>query len=197
MAGRPEKGIDLSRSRRQRRPSASRTQKAEKQTHRGQPPRRPTSCAYCGAPLPPPAVTGRPRSFCSAQCRQANERVMVSRRFEEKQRRDREQREAEWEEREAERLRRAERDYQRAIAAGGDLAAEAKWQRLYDETLDATGSRWGLCQWELANDQPGACTRRTGDVYCAKHSRQVEREAEKRRRERDAERAAGGAMRRP
>jgi hypothetical protein len=79
--------------------------------------------------LPPPALTGRPRTFCSAQCREANERVVVSGRFEEKQRRDREQREAEGERREAERLRRAERVYQRAIAAGGDTAAEAKWQR--------------------------------------------------------------------
>jgi hypothetical protein len=96
--------------------------------------------------LPTPALTGRPRTFCSAQCRGANERVVVSGRFEEKQRRDREQREAEREKREAESMRRAERDYQRAIAAGGDVAAGAKWQRLSDETLDATGSRYGLCQ---------------------------------------------------
>jgi hypothetical protein len=109
---------------------------------------------------------------------------VVSGRFEEKQRRDREQREAEREKREAERLRRAERDYQRAVAAGGDTAAEAKWQRLYDETLDSTG-RYGLCQWDLANGHPGACTNRTGNVFCAKHNRQLDRESERRRREKD------------
>jgi hypothetical protein len=157
---------------------------------RREPPRRPTSCAYCGGPLPAPALTGRPRTFCSAQCREANERVLVSGRFEEKQRRDREQREAEREKREAERLRRAERDYRRAIEAGGDIAAEAKWQRLYDETLDATGSRYGLCQWDLSNGQPGACTNRTADVFCAKHNRQLDREAAARCRRKEAE-AAG------
>jgi hypothetical protein len=33
-----------------------------------------------------------------------------------------------------------------AIEAGGDVAAEVKWERLYDETLDVVGSRYGLCQ---------------------------------------------------
>jgi hypothetical protein len=140
-------------------------------------------------PLPPPAVTGRPRSFCSAQCRQANEWSVGSRRREEKERRERKQREAEAarrrEKAEAEAARARDREYRRAIEAGGDTAAEAKWQRLYSETLDSTGSRYGLCQWPLDNGQPGACTRRTADVYCARHSRQLEREAEKRRREKE------------
>jgi hypothetical protein len=46
-------------------------------------PKRPTSCVHCGGPLPPQALTGRPRGFCSAQCRQANEQIVVSRRREE------------------------------------------------------------------------------------------------------------------
>jgi hypothetical protein len=140
--------------------------------------------------MPPPALTGRPRSFCSAQCRAANEWIVVSRKREEIEQRERDQREAEREKREAERLRRAERDYQRAIAVGGDTAAEAKWQRLYDETLDSTESRYGLCQWDLSNGEPGACTNRTTGVFCAKHIRQLDRESEKRRGRRDQQRAS-------
>jgi hypothetical protein len=141
--------------------------------------------------LPPPALTGRPRTFCSAQCREANERVVVSGRFEEKQRRDQEQREAERRAREEQAARRREREYRRAIAAGGAVAANARWERLYDETHDKYGGRYGLCQWE---DEDGSgqftgrnCTRRTADVYCAKHNRQLERESERRRRARAAE----------
>jgi hypothetical protein len=136
--------------------------------------------------LPPPAVTGRPRTFCSAQCRQANEWHMDSRRREERERREREQREADWETRrkakEDQAARRREREYQRAIEAGGDIAAEARWQRLYDETLDAHGGRYSLCQWALEDGNPGACTRRTGDVYCWMHNRQLERDTVRRRR---------------
>jgi hypothetical protein len=92
-------------------------------------PQRPTSCVYCGGPLPPPAVTGRPRSFCSAACREANERVVVSQRFEEKQRQERERREAEAARRRREvdeaRFRREEREYRRAIEAGGT----SRWRR--------------------------------------------------------------------
>ena len=114
-------------------------------------------------------------------CREANERVVVSGRLEEELRRDREQREAEREEREAERLRRAERDYQRAIAAGGDTATAARWERLSDET----GSRYGLCQWALDNGEYGACFRRTASVYCWRHNRQLDRESQRRRREKE------------
>jgi hypothetical protein len=32
---------------------------------------RPTSCARCGGPLPPAALTGRPRTTCSETCRKA------------------------------------------------------------------------------------------------------------------------------
>jgi hypothetical protein len=105
---------------------------------------------------------------------------VASQHREEKERREREQREAEAtrrrEELEAEVARREEREYQRAIEAGGDVAAEAKWQRLYVQTLDATQGRYDLCQWALPSGLPGACTNRTANVYCAKHSRQLDRE---------------------
>ena len=95
---------------------------------------------------------------------------------------------AAFERRQAEADRRREREYRRAIEAGGDVAAEAKWQRLYFQTLDATESRFGLCQWSLADGNPGACTRRTADVYCWRHNHQLEREAAaKRRRKANAE----------
>jgi hypothetical protein len=135
--------------------------------------------------MPPAAVTGRPRSFCSAQCRQANERLVVSQHREEKERREREEAAGVREKAEADRARREEWEYQRAIAAGGDTAAEARWQRLYAETLDATASRLGLCQWDLASGRPGACTNRTANVYCAKHNRQVDREAARRKERAD------------
>jgi hypothetical protein len=86
-------------------------------------PKRPTSCVYCGGPLPPPALTGRPRSFCSAQCRQANERVVVSRNLHEKERRERERLEAEAtarrEKLEAEVAARDEREYRRGSRPEG------------------------------------------------------------------------------
>ena len=134
-------------------------------------PKRPTTCAYCRGPLPPPAVTGRPRTFCSAQCRAANEWVVVSRKREEMERREREKREAEWKAKEAANARRLEREYQRAIAAGGAVAANARWERLYDETYDKYGGRYGLCQWEDEDDEwgvPRAQSARAArrDVYC-------------------------------
>jgi hypothetical protein len=115
---------------------------------------------------------------------------VVSQRREEKERREREQAARAREKADAEAARREEREYRRAIEAGGDIAAEAKWERLYVQTLDATGSRYGLCQWDLPNGHPGACTNRTADVVCAKHMRQVDREAEQRRQERAASEAS-------
>jgi DNA-directed RNA polymerase subunit M/transcription elongation factor TFIIS len=85
--------------------------------------------------------------------------------------------------REREAQRRREAEYQRALKVGGDVAAEARWERLYDETLDA--GRYGLCQWALDNGQYGACTRRTAGVYCWRHNRQLDRESERRRREKE------------
>ena len=155
-------------------------------------PKRPTECAYCGGPLPPPAVTGRPRSFCSAQCRQANERYVASQHREERERREREQSEAEAtrrrEKAEAERLRREEQEYQRAIKAGGRVAAEAKWWRASDET--AIAGRYDLCQWEdeIDGEYTHVCFNRTrSDVYCSTHNRQLERELERNRRQRAEE----------
>jgi 5-methylcytosine-specific restriction protein A len=148
-------------------------------------PKRPTECAYCGGPLPPPALTGRPRSFCSVQCRQANEWIVVSQRREEMERREAKQREAEWRAREKARGDKAEREYQRAIKAGGDVAAEAKWQRLYDQV--SVEGRYGLCQWDLPNGHPGACTNRTVDVFCAKHNRQLDREIQRNRKSKERE----------
>ena len=152
-------------------------------------PKRPITCAYCRGPLPPPAVTGRPRTFCSAQCRAANEWVVVSRKREEIERREQEQREAAWKAKEAANARRLEREYQRAIAAGGAVAANARWERLYDETYDKYGGRYGLCQWEDEDDSGEfagrRCTRRTTGRVLLAHNRQLERESERRRREKE------------
>ena len=159
--------------------SADRKKKSEKPTR---------SCAYCGGPMPPPAPTGRPAVYCSISCR---DRAYFARRQTKETERlqhDRAQREAEWEAREKKRQAEAEREYQRAIAAGGAVAANARWERLYDETLDKYG-RYGLCQWEdedANGDYLGRrCTRRTTGVYCWKHNRQLDRESERRRREKE------------
>jgi hypothetical protein len=64
----------------------------------------------------------------------------------------------------------------------GTIAAEARWRRLYVQTLDETG-RYGLCQWALDDGNPGACANRTADVYCAKHNRELERELQRNRKE--------------
>lgn len=150
---------------------------------------RPRKCRYCGGPMPPEAPTGRPALYCSVTCRRDNEYAVAQRRWAERERRERPRREAEWRARrkaqDEEAARRSEGAYRQALEAGGDTAAEAKWQRLYDQTLDSTGSRYGLCQWALDNGQPGACTRRTTDVYCPRHNRQLDREAEQRRREKE------------
>ena len=61
---------------------------------------------------------------------------------------------------------------ERALAAGGDAAAEARWEELWSDTLTRTG--YGLCQWALDNGRPGVCARvvkEDGQVYCAKHNR--------------------------
>jgi hypothetical protein len=147
-------------------------------------------CPNCHRPMPLQARTGRPRIYCSLGCRDA----AAAMRQEDRARRDRERYQAEQEAlrkaRDEEAARRREREYRRAIQAGGDVAAEAKWERLYSETLDSTGSRYGLCQWALDNGQTGACTRRTSGVYCWIHNRQLDREAAARRRRKEAE-AAG------
>jgi hypothetical protein len=80
---------------------------------------------------------------------------------------------------------REEREYQAAIRAGGDVAAGARWERRYSEVLRRTGH--GLCQWQDEGPdgdyRPRMCLRRAsdGDVYCAKHNRQLERETRRSR----------------
>jgi len=84
--------------------------------------------------------------------------------------------------------RRLEQDYQAAIRRGGYDAAMARWDRASDETLEKTGSRFGLCQWEDEVDGEflgRMCYRRTSDVYCGVHNRQLERESERDKREKE------------
>jgi hypothetical protein len=87
--------------------------------------------------------------------------------------------------RQAEADRRREQEYQQAIKAGGRAAAEAKWWRASDET--ALAGRYGLCQCEMDGEYTHVCfNRTTGDVYCSKHNRQLERELERDRRAKEA-----------
>jgi hypothetical protein len=86
--------------------------------------------------------------------------------------------------------RQAEAEYQSLLAAGGAVAANARWERLSSETYDKYGGRYGLCQWEDEDDSGQFtgrnCTRRTtADVYCWRHNRKLERETAKRRHERE------------
>jgi hypothetical protein len=132
--------------------------------------------------MPPPARTGRPRIYCSDDCRDGAAAIRQTEREHQYRERYRAEQEALRKARDEEAARRREAEYRRAIEAGGDVAAEAKWQRLFDETLDSTGSRYQLCMWALDNGEYGACTNRTAGVYCAKHNRQLKRESERRRR---------------
>ena len=136
--------------------------------------------------MPEPAWTGRPRIFCSDGCRDRAAAIREAERDRRELERYQAEREARRKARDEKRARREEREYQRAIAAGGAVAANARWERLYSETLAATGCRYGLCQWEDEDGSGGylgrRCTRRTADVYCAKHSRVVDREAAEYRR---------------
>lgn len=153
-------------------------------------PRRP-KCAYCGGPMPPPALTGRPRSFCSAWCRQASEQDADKRARAERERQEQQRAAREQEVAEAARLRQKEREYQAALAEGGAVAADARWARAFDETLARTG--WGLCQWaeEIGGEFARVCFRRQAhewDVYCGPHDRQLDLENARRQRDRAANR---------
>jgi hypothetical protein len=144
-------------------------------------------CPKCQGPMPPRPRTGRPPIYCSVGCRDA---AAASREAERnrlaRERYDVEQ-QAVRKARDEEAARRHEREYQRAIAAGGAVAANARWERVYDETYDKYGGWYGLCQWEDEDDSGEftgrLCTRRTRDVYCWRHNRQLERETERRRGE--------------
>ena len=58
-----------------------------------------------------------------------------------------------------------------ALAAGGTIAREARWQELWEEAADRG---IGLCQLPQEDDRPGACTTRTEAVYCSPHNRRLE-----------------------
>jgi hypothetical protein len=117
---------------------------------------------------------------------------VVSERRLEMERREQEKARAEREKRDPAAARAREWEYQRAIRTGGAVAANARWERLSDETYDKYGGRYGLCQWEDEDDDGNyegrRCTRRTtGNVYCRRHMRQLERESERRHREQAGE----------
>ena len=140
--------------------------------------------------MPPRAWTGRPRIYCSDGCRDRAAAIRQEERWRRELERYRAEKEALRKARDEETARREEREYRRAIATGGAVAANARWERVYDETLDKYGGRYGLCQWEdedASGDYLGRrCTRRTtAGVYCWRHNRQLERETERRRREKE------------
>ena len=120
----------------------------------------PTAAARCLHPRRP-AAQGL---YCSVSCRERAEYARWEAKQAEQRERDRVQSEAEWEAREKDREAEAEREYRRA-QAGGAVEANARWERLYDETLDKYGGRYGLCQWEDEDDSGEytgrRCTRRT------------------------------------
>jgi hypothetical protein len=79
--------------------------------------------------------------------------------------------------------RRQEERYQAAIRRGGVDAAMARWDRADRETLEKTGGRYSLCQWEPEVEGRSAgrtCFRRTTDVFCSPHDKQLKREAKRR-----------------
>jgi hypothetical protein len=87
--------------------------------------------------------------------------------------------EAESRRRQEELERRREARYQAAIGRGGVDAAMARWDRADREALEKTGGRYGLCQWEdeVEGRYMGrVCYRRTADVYCRSHDRQLKLE---------------------
>jgi hypothetical protein len=109
-----------------------------------------------------------------------NEYAVARRRWDEQERRDRPRREAEWraerEARFAEAERRAEEKRQRRLAAGGIESLD----QLQSDAFYA-----GRCGWYEDGDTE-VCLRPTDEsfVWCKKHNRQLDREAEQRRRER-------------
>jgi hypothetical protein len=108
---------------------------------------------------------------------------VVSSRLQEKQSRERKQREAEAarrrEKAEADRARAYERERRRILAAGDDAAFDL---------LEREASENGKCGW-YDDDQETleVCLRPVDEtfIWCKKHNRQLEREAERRRREKE------------
>jgi len=131
--------------------------------------------------MPPRAPTGRPALYCSLACRRWNEYAVAQRRWAEQERRDRPRREAEWraerEARAAEAERRAEEKRQRNLAAGGETLLNQ---------LQGDAFENGRCGWYEDGDTE-VCLRPTDEsgVWCKKHNRQLDRESERRRREKE------------
>jgi hypothetical protein len=143
---------------------------------------RPRKCRYCRGPMPPPAPTGRPALYCSLTCRRDNEYAVARRRWEERERRERPKREAEWraqrQAQEAARLEAEEAERQRNLAAGGLVALD----QMQSDAFYAD-----RCGWYDDDTDTEVCLRPTDEsfVWCKKHNRQLDRESEQRRRERE------------
>jgi hypothetical protein len=145
-------------------------------------PKYPTSCEYCGGPMPPPALTGRPRSFCSAACRSAAEKYRISQEYHEKQRREQEEQERAAAQRRAAAEKERLKERERILKAGGYDAGMLLWDEAYTESLDKGGP--GLCQWQDEVDGkylPRQCFQEAEGVYCADHNRVLEAEQAKRK----------------
>lgn len=115
-------------------------------------------------------IFGRDSSYRCRECRRLDGRQARAEREAEAQA----ARHAEWKRHRVAVERQQKREHERKLAAGGDIAAEARWQELWSDTLMRTGH--GLCQWSLENGHPGACTRvvkQAGQVYCRAHNREV------------------------
>src|SRR5215204_2709249 len=89
---------------------------------------------------------GRDSSYRCLVCKRESAIASAARRNAEAAAAATEQRERERAEADRRREREEERAYQRAIKAGGRVAAEAKWWRASEET--AIAGRYDLCQWE-------------------------------------------------
>jgi hypothetical protein len=145
--------------------------------------------------MPPPALTGRPRSFCSAACRSAAERYRVSQEYYEKQRREQEEQDRAAARRRAAVERERLKERERILDAGGYEAGMLLWEEAYTESLDKGGP--GLCQWqdeEDGNYLPRQCFQpqeEDWDVYCVDHNRIVEEGAAAYRARKEADSAPG------
>jgi hypothetical protein len=134
--------------------------------------------------MPPPAPTGRPALYCSLTCRRDNEYAVARRRWEERERRERPKREAEWrahrKAQEAARLEAEETERQRNLAAGGETRLDQLQRDAFENDR---------CGWYEDGDTE-VCLRPTDEsfVWCKKHNRQLDREAEERRRAKDKRR---------
>ena len=114
-------------------------------------------CPNCGGPMPPPAWTGRPRTFCSNGCRAEAAAIQ----------------QAEWERlaqerREAEQAKRTAAERRRNLRAGGV-------RRLEQLQSDAWDSQ--RCGWYEAGDED-VCQRRVTRAYlvwCRQHTDREER----------------------